>query len=182
MTIHNEHPFATPPQDRDPLRQLRGRMPAGVTIWTTGSGRRRQGWTLSSVLLADGDPDPERADDDPQARYREVIGLLDEDSDLADVLEPGTDLVINLLPSGTSAAALADAFARLAPAPGGPFTVGDWADSPAGPRLSTAAGWIHARVLDASAHAGWALLVRARVLSAEVGRGDVLRHEHGRYH
>ena len=54
MTIHNSHPFLPPPEDRNPLRRLRGRMPAPVSIWTSADGARRDGWTISSMLVADG--------------------------------------------------------------------------------------------------------------------------------
>ncbi|SDU85068.1 Flavin reductase like domain-containing protein [Microlunatus sagamiharensis] len=111
MTIHSEHPFATPVGDRDPLRRLRGRTTSPVSLWTAGTGRDRAGWTVSSFLLADGDPG-------------EVVGLLDEDSDLATLLttgdgaaQPGATLVVTLL--GWEQRALADAFAGLAPRPAG---------------------------------------------------------------
>ncbi|GAA1717905.1 flavin reductase family protein [Propioniferax innocua] len=174
MTIHEEHPFATPPADRDALRRVRGLLPAPVTVWTTGAGRRREGWTISSMMLADGAPDGGE-------RAPEVIGLLDEHSDLADELEPGTPITVNVLGHGIASANLADAFARLAPAPGGPFTLGQWTDTDHGPRLDDAAAWVSAEIIDAATHAGWALLVRARVVSAERGTGDALRHERGRY-
>lgn len=175
VTIHDEHPFATPPEDRDPVRRVRGALPAAVTIWTTGSGRGREGWTISSLLVADGDPEV-------PGREPEVIALLDEDSDLADALEPGTAVTVNVLPAGTRAQALADAFARLAPAPGGPFTLGSWEQTDAGPRLTDAAWWVTATVTDTTTHAGWALLIRARITGVEPGTGEPLRHQHGRYH
>ncbi|RCK68197.1 flavin reductase [Desertihabitans brevis] len=169
MTIHSEHPFATPEEERDPLRRLRGRLPQPVTVWTTGRGPAREGWTLSSVLVADGDP-------------AEVVGLLDPDSDLAAVLEPGTSLVVNLLAVGQGG--VADAFARVAPSPGGPFRTGVWHDGEAGPRLDGAAGWLEAVVrTEPVPGVGWALLVRAEVRRAEVGPGTAgLVHHRGRYH
>ena len=50
---------------------------------------RRAGWTLSSFLVADGDPG-------------EVIGLVDEESALADILPETTAVTVNLL-GGVSA-------------------------------------------------------------------------------
>jgi flavin reductase (DIM6/NTAB) family NADH-FMN oxidoreductase RutF len=168
VTIHSEHPFATPEGERDPLRRLRGRLPQPVTVWTTGTGAAREGWTLSSVLLADGDP-------------AEVVGLLDPASDLAAVLEPGTRLVVNLLAAGQGA--VADAFARVAPSPGGPFRTGTWTDGPSGPRLQGAQGWVEAVLREEPLPGvGWALLVRAEVTGAEVDPDAAgMVHHRGRY-
>ena len=38
MSIHMTDPFA---EDRSPLRRLRGRMPAAVTLWTGYGGDHR---------------------------------------------------------------------------------------------------------------------------------------------
>ena len=98
MTIHSEHPFATPAGDRDPLRRFRGRMASAVSVWSAGAGRARVGWTVSSFLVADGEPG-------------EVVGVLDEDSALGELLADGGDqtFVVNLL--GWEQRGLADAFA-----------------------------------------------------------------------
>ncbi len=130
MTIHSEHPFVPPEGDRDPLRRLRGQLPAPVTVWTAGTGRGRRGLTVSSVLVAAGDP-------------AHVLGLVDEEADLW--AEPPTTLVVNVL--GPGHAYLADAFAGTAPAPGGPFTQGEWSDSDWGPVLADAAAWVGARLV-----------------------------------
>ncbi len=168
MTIHSEHPFATPEDEREPLRRLRGRLPQAVTVWTTGQGRAREGWTLSSVLLADGRP-------------AQVLGLLDADSELADVLEAGTSLVVNVLAAGQ--AAVADAFARVAPSPGGPFRTGEWVETEHGPRLQGALGWLAGRVLDEPPlQAGWARLVRVEVELVDLDpAAPGLVHHRGRY-
>lgn len=169
MTIHSEHPFLPPPDQRDQLRRFRGRLPAPVTVWTTGAGRHREGWTLSSVLVADGGTE----------RPAEVLGLLDEDADLADLLKPDSPLVVNLLDPGHTR--LADAFARLTPAPGGPFRLGEWSETDWGPRLA-GASWLGARVTARPEYAGWALLVRARIEHVEVVEQTGLTHWRGRYH
>ena len=132
VTIHAGHPFATPEPERSPLRRWRGRMAAPVSVWASGEGTGRAGWTLSSFLVADGEP-------------AEALGLLDEDSALADQLRSGDPvrgaaLVVNLL--GWSHRGLADAFAGIAPAPGGPFTLGSWRQSDWGPCWRVRrAGW-----------------------------------------
>lgn len=170
MTIHDEHPFLPPEGDRDAFRRLRGRLPAAVGVWTTGEGRGRAGLTVSSFLLAAGEPP-------------HVLALVDEESELWDA-RPET-VVVNLL--GSQHAYLADAFAGLVPAPGGPFTLGTWADETWGPRLDDAVGWLGVRLLDAGPdregprRVGWGLLVEGVVEYAEVGEGEVLTHVRGRY-
>ncbi len=49
--IHDEHPFVTPPEQRDPARRLRGRLAAPVTILTAGRDRNRTGLTVSSLVV-----------------------------------------------------------------------------------------------------------------------------------
>jgi flavin reductase (DIM6/NTAB) family NADH-FMN oxidoreductase RutF len=169
VSIHAEHPFLPPEGERDPLRRLRGRVPAGVSVWTAADGGRRAGWTVSSFLLADGDP-------------AEMLGLVDEESDLADLLQGSPTLAVNLL--SWEQRALADAFAGLAPAPGGPFRLATWTDSAWGPVLDGAVGWVGARLLaPLGEHAGWGLLVRARVEHVELAAADraVLGSFRGRY-
>lgn len=165
MTIHPEHPFVPAEGDRDPVRRLRGRLPAPVSVWTTGSGAARAGLTISSLLVADGEP----------AR---VLGLVDADSDFWDA-EPAT-WVVNVV--GTSHRFLADAFAGTAPAPGGPFTLGSWTSSTWGPVLDGTAGWIGVRRVDEPPRrVGWGLLVEGVVEHAEVGDAEAMVHVRGRY-
>ena len=174
MTIHTGHPFATPEPGRSPVRRWRGRMAAPVSVWAAGDGSGRAGWTLSSFLLADGEP-------------AEVLGLLDEDSALADRLTsagPVSDatLTINLL--GWVHRGLADAFAGIAPAPGGPFTLGAWRQSDWGPVLEGGPGWLGARLTGEPQSAGWSLLVRAVVEHVEIGpepADGMLAYLRGRY-
>ncbi len=90
---------------------------------------------------------------------------------------------MNLL--GWGERALADAFAGLAPAPGGPFTLGRWRSSEWGPVLDGGPGWLGVRVLNATERAGWALLVRGLVEHVEPAAwpvDGVLAHVRGRYH
>jgi hypothetical protein len=156
VTIHSSHPFATPEPERDPVRRLRGRMPAPVSVWAAGQGASRAGWTLSSFLLVDGEP-------------AEVVGVLDEDSALAERLlsDAGGPLTVNLL--GWQHRGLADAFAGVAPAPGGPFTLGRWRDTGWGPVLEDTPGWLGVRLQSVPERAGWSLLVRATVEHLELG-------------
>lgn len=165
MTIHTDHPFWPAGEDRDPLRRFRGRMPAPVTVWATGLGRDRAGLTVSSFLVADGEP----------AR---VLGLIDEESPLWEAA-PHT-VVVNLL--GPSHEFLAEAFAGTAPAPGGPFRLAEWEESAWGPVLVGAAGWLGVRLdRQEPRRAGWALLLEGEIEHAEVGESDALTHVRGRY-
>lgn len=168
MSIHSEHPFLEPPSERNPLRRLRGRLPAPVTVWTTGADRCRTGLTVSSVLIADGDPG-------------EVLGLVDGDSDFADRLHPGGTVALSLLGQGDQA--VADVFAGLAPSPGGMFRTGGWTDTDWGPVL-TGASWVGVRLdRDEPGRAGWALLVRGRVerLELTTSADGPLTYLRGRY-
>lgn len=165
MTIHSDHPFVPPEGDRDPLRRLRGRLPAPVSVWSTGAGSERAGLTISSLLVADGEPG-------------RVLGLVDADSDFWDA-DPST-WVVNVL--GAEHRFLADAFAGTAPAPGGPFRLGSWTDSEWGPVLAGTAGWLGVRRADVEPReAGWGLLVEAVVEHVEVGDAEAMIHLRGRY-
>jgi 3-hydroxy-9,10-secoandrosta-1,3,5(10)-triene-9,17-dione monooxygenase reductase component len=54
--IGRQPPFAVPPERRDPVRRLRGRLVAPVTVWTAGHPPGGAGLTVSSVLVAEGQP------------------------------------------------------------------------------------------------------------------------------
>jgi len=164
VTIHPDHPFVPSDDQKDPLRRLRGRLAAPVTVWTTQQGADRCGLTVSSVLIADGEP----------AR---VIGLIDPDSALWEA-DPQT-IVINVLAGQHRF--LADAFAGTAPAPGGPFTLGEWSETAWGPALDGTSGWLGVRVEGQSRDVGWRILVEAVIEHVEVGSSDPLVHLRGRY-
>lgn len=170
MTIHSNHPFLPPEGERDPVRRLRGRTPSPVTVFATQQDGARAGLTVSSLLIADGDP----------AR---VLALVDEDSDLWDLLEQTRVAAVSLL--SWRHRALADAFAGVGPAPGGAFRVGTWDDTEWGPVVADAVGWAGVRLGDEEPrHAGWALLVDAVIEQAEIRDVDgdePMTHLRGRY-
>ena len=169
VTIHHSHPFVADEQDRNPLRRFRGRMASPVSIWAASANGTRAGWALSSFLVADGDPG-------------EVIGLLDEESPLADLLAETSTLTVSLL--GWRQRALADAFAGVAPAPGGPFARDTWHDTDWGPVLEGSVGWIGARLRPNLDRAGWGLLLRAVIERVEIPSDpgdDLLCYVRGRY-
>jgi flavin reductase (DIM6/NTAB) family NADH-FMN oxidoreductase RutF len=161
MTIHPGHPFAEPEPQRDPVRRFRGRLGGAVTLWTSGgtSGGTsgpdpaRAGLTVSSVLVALGEP-------------AHVLGLVDPDSDLAQrVAETGTATVQLLAWEHRD---LADAFAGVAPAPGGPFRTGSWTQTEWGPVLEGVTAWAGIRVRGSDAEVGWSLLLDGEVEHVEV--------------
>jgi len=171
VTIHSDHPFLPPEGERDPLRRFRGRMIAPVSVWTAYAGERRVGWTVSSMLVVDG-PQPT------------LLGLLDPDADLTEAAVPGGAagglVAVSLL--GWQHRHLPDAFAGLAPSPGGPFRLGDWQQTTYGPVLTDAPGWLGATVLEARP-LGWSTLLTARIDQVEIASGDadLLGHLRGRY-
>ena len=174
MTIHHEHPFADPEPRRDPARRLRGRLGGAVTLWTTGTGSQRAGLTVSSVLVAPGEP-------------AHVLGLVDPDSDLADALSRTGTATVQLL--HWAHRDLADAFARVAPAPGGPFRAGSWRETGWGPLLEGVTTWAGIRLTGPGTPVGWSVLLDGVVEHVEVGpegEADVggtapLVHRRGRY-
>ncbi len=154
MTIHPEHPFAEDEADRDPVRRLRGRLGSVVTLWTTGAGPDRAGLTVSSVLVAPGDP----------AR---ILGLVDPDSDLAASLVQTGTATVQLL--AWEHRDLADQFAGVAPAPGGPFRAASWVETDWGPVLEEVTTWAGIRVGEAGREVGWSTLLDGVVEHVEIG-------------
>lgn len=164
MTIHSTHPFADP--SPDPARRFRGRLGGAVSLWTTGDDRDRAGLTVTSLMLAGGEP----------AR---LLALLDPDSDLAEALERTGRAVVTLL--SWHHRDLADAFAGVAPAPGGPFRAAEFEQTAHGPRLADAAAWALVTV-ESGVEVGWSTLVTCRVDDVVVGDDDQpLLHRRGRY-
>lgn len=167
--IHDTDPFATPESRRNPVRRLRGRLPAAVTLWTaTDPGGGPAGLTVSSTLIVDGDP----------AR---VLGLLDPDSDLLAAAEAAGRFAVAAL--GTADRQLADRFAGLLPAPGGLFAGDGWRQTPYGPVPAGAVTWAGCR-LDATRPLGWGSLVEGTVEHIDIGAGGTggpLVHFRGRY-
>ncbi|GAA6527884.1 flavin reductase family protein [Intrasporangium sp. DVR] len=168
MTIHSSHPFEADETRRDPVRRFRGRVGGAVSLWTSGAGPDRAGLTVTSFLVADGEP----------AR---VVVLLHPDADLLERLEETSTAVVSLL--SWRHRELAEVFAGQFPAPGGPFRLDQWEQTGWGPRLTSAPSWLGVRV-DARSRreAGWSVLLEAVVEHVEVGdEDDPLFHRRGRY-
>jgi 3-hydroxy-9,10-secoandrosta-1,3,5(10)-triene-9,17-dione monooxygenase reductase component len=105
--IHFENPFVTPLEQRDPARRLRGRLASPVTVWTSGTIEAPVALTISSILIADGDPPF-------------VFGLMNETTDLWESINTSGAFVVHLLEDRDQG--LSDEFAGLRPSPGGPFS------------------------------------------------------------
>jgi flavin reductase (DIM6/NTAB) family NADH-FMN oxidoreductase RutF len=162
MTLHTENPFAEPP---DEIRRFRGRIGGAVSLWTAGEAPDRAGLTVSSVMVANGEP-------------AAVVGLLDPDSDLYARLVSTGRGVVQLLHWADRD--LAEAFGGAAPAPGGAFRLGGWEQTAAGPAL---VGRTRALVRYVeSRDVGWSSLVIAEIDEIVIAPDEnALEHRRGRY-
>jgi len=162
--IHSNDPFATPEHDRSPVRRFRGRLVSAVTLWTAPGPA---GLTVSSMIVADGDPG-------------RVLGLVDEESDLWDALSRSKKFAVT--PLSETDRQLADRFAGLMPAPGGLFATGDWTETEFGPVPGNSRSWAGCRLASERA-VGWSLLVEATIEVIALGAEQrPLLHHRGRYH
>lgn len=163
MTIHDTHPFADP--DPDPVRRFRGRVGGVVSLWTAGD-EQRAGLTVTSFMVAGGEP--------PR-----LLALVDPDSDLADEVERTGRAVVSLLQWPDRD--LADAFAGTAPAPGGVFRLAPFEQTGWGPRLVRAETWAGVSV-ESATDVGWSRLLTCTLDHVAVGEDpQPLVHRRGRY-
>jgi 3-hydroxy-9,10-secoandrosta-1,3,5(10)-triene-9,17-dione monooxygenase reductase component len=166
VTIHSSDPFATPEPERSAVRRLRGRLPSSVTLWTAQREGRPAGLTVSSTVVIDGEPG-------------RLLGVLDDESELYEAIQASGRFAVT--PMGIADSQVADRFAGLLPAPGGPFAGLDWTESEFGP---VRPGYTYAGcTLDAARPMGWGVLVEATVVSVELAEEprDPLLHHRGRY-
>jgi len=165
VTIRTGHPFADPHDD--PVRRFRGRVGGVVSLWTSGVEAGRAGLTVTSFMVARGEP----------AR---VLALIDPDSELAaTALGTGT-AVVQLLEWEDRD--LAEVFGGLMPSPGGAFARGAWQQSPWGPVLTSAAAWAGLRVRPDPVEVGWSLLLDGAVDEVVLRDSAApLLHRRGRY-
>ena len=123
--IHEgENPFIPPDAERDPIRRLRGRLAAPVTIVTAGDDSGRAGLTVSSLMLAEGDPGS-------------VHFLLGPTADVYDVIERTDRFVVHVL--AQEHRTISEVFAGRRPNPGGPFVGVAVTDTDWGPVLDAVA-------------------------------------------
>jgi flavin reductase (DIM6/NTAB) family NADH-FMN oxidoreductase RutF len=166
VTIHTSDPFATPDDAKSSVRRLRGRLPAAVTLWTGyDNSARPAGLTVSSTLIVDGQPG-------------RLVGIIDDESDLYAAVKNSGVFAVCLLQQGDRR--IADIFAGLMPAPGGPFGDG-WVTTEFGPLLAGERSWAGCR-LDSLTQLGWGQLVTASIEAVRLGDEEVpLIHYRGRY-
>ena len=153
-TVHTglspDDPFATPLEHRRLDRRFRGRLAAPVTVWTAGSGDSRAGLTVSSLLVAEGDPP-------------EVLALLDPLSELFDTIVERGAFVVHVLDSGDPR--LAGMFAGVYPAD--PFEEVVTVDGEFGPVISGSRHTLGCRLIG-SEEVGFQMLVRGRIDAFEI--------------
>ncbi|MBU1866095.1 MAG: flavin reductase family protein [Actinobacteria bacterium] len=119
--IHEDHPFTTPLDMRDPVRRFRGRLAAPVTVATAGTAHRRAGLTVSSLLVADGAPSF-------------IHLLVGSSTDLWDAIRETGAFIVHVLEAEHRE--LSDRFAFVRPSPGGLFAGIEVVDTDHGPELS----------------------------------------------
>jgi flavin reductase (DIM6/NTAB) family NADH-FMN oxidoreductase RutF len=145
--IENVNPFVAPVQSRDVARRLRGRLPAPVTVWTAGESTNRAGLTVSSVLVAEGDP--------PR-----ILGLINSLSDLWDRIEESSTFVVHVL--AREHRVLSEIFSGQRPAPGGQFRELPCEQTAWGPAITSVATRASCTLLDAR-EMGYGLLIEGRI-------------------
>lgn len=164
--VHRDHPFRTPVELREPARRFRGRLASPVTIWTAGSPTARAGLTVSSLVVAEGEPPS-------------VFGLIGMDADLAEVLQRTEAFVVHVLEKKDRR--LAERFALRHPSPGGVFRGLEITDSKWGPLLTALSSRVRCRYVDTT-DTGNHLLVRGAIDEIELGElSDPLVYFRGTY-
>jgi 3-hydroxy-9,10-secoandrosta-1,3,5(10)-triene-9,17-dione monooxygenase reductase component len=166
IRIGGQYPFATPPERRGLARRLRGRLVAPVTVWTAGSLREGAGLTVSSVLVADGEP----------AR---VLGLIDPTSAFWEAMREAGAFVVHVLAEEDRS--LADRFAEIRPPIRGMFDGLEVEASRWGPVLGGSRPRVGCR-LSGAMTVGYAELVEGIAKEVELPDfGDPLAWLHGSY-
>lgn len=145
-------PYAVPEGQRDPVRRVRGRLPAPVSVWTAwGRGKRAVGLAVSSVMVIEGEPGA-------------VVGVIGPLTDLWEAIESSGHFVMHVLSADQSR--LADQMAGRYP--DDPFRMQSIIESEHGPMLA-AAPTRCACTLTEGRELGWFLLVSGRIDSSEIG-------------
>lgn len=160
-----DDPFATPAEDRRPDRRFRGRLVAPVTVWTAGTAERKAGLTVSSLLIAEGDP-------------AEVVGLVDPLAELFERVLEQESFAVHVLAAGDRR--LAGLFAGAYPVD--PFEEIETKESNYGPLISGTRHILGCRLVR-SEEIGFQVLVRGRVEALEIAddAGEPLVRYRGRY-
>lgn len=122
-------------------------MAAGVTIWTAGTIDQPSGLTVSSLMLAEGNPS-------------RILGLINDTTDLYETIEATGTFVVHLLAHDDRR--MADRFAGLFPSPGGLFTGIEVEESEWGPVLPAVTDRASCRLIDTRAE-GYHRLVTGEI-------------------
>ena len=154
--IHDDHPFQTPPDERDPVRQFRGRLVAPVTVFTAGGEGSWAGLTVSSLMIAEGEE-------------ASVVALIGPATDLWDQIEGTQTFIVHILDD--SQREHGDAFAGIRPRPGGPFAGLDVEHSEWGPVIASLPNRLFCRLAESTSLPFHELVV-GTVDKAEVGDLD----------
>jgi 3-hydroxy-9,10-secoandrosta-1,3,5(10)-triene-9,17-dione monooxygenase reductase component len=164
--IGMQHPFAVPPARRDAARRVRGRLVAPVSVWSAGRPPGGAGLTVSSVLVAEGEP----------AR---LLGLIDPTSAFWQAMQETGAFVVHVLAVGDRA--LAERFSEIRPPIRRPFDGLKVAESLWGPVLGGSRPRAACR-LARSAPVGYAELVEGVIEQLELPDfKDPLAYQHGSY-
>jgi flavin reductase (DIM6/NTAB) family NADH-FMN oxidoreductase RutF len=162
VTVHSEHPFLPPPEARDQVRQLRGRLAAPVTIVTAGE----DGMTASAVLVMEGDP--------PR-----LVATINELADFRDAVERTQKFVMHV--ATQEHRHLSDRFAEISPSPGGLFHDLSVIETAWGPRIDGFRTWAGC-TLETTIAVGYQLLIVGMIDHLVVGDlDDPLVYFRGRY-
>jgi len=165
--IHSDNPFRPDPGDRDPTRRFRGRLAAGVTIVTAGSGSQQTGLTVSSLLVVEGNP----------ALAYVLVGPT---TDLWTVAAESGRFIVHVC--SYQHHRLADVFAGLSPSPGGLFATAEFSRSDWGPALAELPDRLYCS-FESRDEIGWSGLVVGRIDQVEVtDLIDPLIHFRSGYH
>lgn len=166
VNVRYENPFVDPPEARDAARRLRGRLVAPVTLWTAGDEDARTGLTISSIVIAAGEP-------------AEALGLMSETTDLLDAITDTRTFVIHVLGDGDKV--LADRFAGVRPSPGGLFVDLDVDQTRWGPAIATVVNRAYCRLIRTE-RAGYQVMVAGAIERVELDELDTpLVYFRGRY-
>lgn len=164
--IHYENPFSTPREIREPIRRFRGRLTSGVTIWTATGEQGPVGLTVSSLLVAEGEPS-------------QLVGLINDTTDLFEAVSTSRRFVVHLADDAHER--WADGFAGLYPMPGGVFAHVPWEPSEHGPLIGELGNRVRCELIEVAA-AGYQKLVRGEIGQIELTDLDEpLVYFRGRY-
>ena len=162
MTVHSEHPFLPPAEERNRVRQLRGRLVAPVTIVTAGE----DGMTASAVTVIEGEPS-------------RLVATISEMADFREAVVRTGRFVMHV--GKQEHRHLADRFAEIAPSPGGLFHGLTVVETDWGPRLDGFDTWAGC-TLENMLTIGYQVLVIGTIDHLELGElADPLIYFRGRY-